>query len=121
MTIDLQTANSPQSLVYGAVERRTKPRLRAPFSIRIRGAGEGGKRFEIETALDNLSAGGLYAKINRSVALEAKLFCVIRLSTEAGDDASGPRIAVRGIVKRVEIQPDGSCGLAVLFTHHRFL
>ena len=125
-----------------------------------------GKLFEVNAVLDNLSASGLYLRLEPHIKRGAKLFMVVRLSTtlpkrglltrlmglstrraEYGDHTlqrvirhyvqrsvmisfhvltlahtkSVPRIAIHGIVLRTETQPNGMCGIAVEFTHFRFL
>jgi len=83
--------------------------------------GAGGKRFESNAVLDDFSAGGLYVRLPRRVEPGAKFFAVVRLATGPPAGASAPRVAVRGVVLRVEPQPDGRYGLGVQFTRHRFL
>ena len=102
-------------------DRRSKQRIYAPFPIRVRGVDINGERFATETTVDNLSAGGLYLRIERLIAPRAKLFLIIRLSNGQSDLDGTVQVALRGTVKRAEVHRDGSCGLAVRFTQHRFL
>ena len=121
MAAKVETVTGSLLLARNHADRRSKPRIYASFCVKVRGRAMNGERFETETTIDNLSAGGLYMRIGRLVAPRAKLFFIIRLSTDPVDRASAARIAVRGMVKRAEVQFDGSCGLAIVFTQHRFL
>jgi hypothetical protein len=60
-------------------------------------------------------------RLERRLAVGTKLFAVLRLSHPKARPASGPRIAVRGVVQRIEPQPDGRWGVGTQFTQHRFL
>jgi hypothetical protein len=46
---------------------------------------------------------------------------VVPPSTSRVGTASGPLVAIRGVVIRTEPQLNGMCGVAVAFTHYRFL
>lgn len=104
---------------YGRGERRRYTRLYEPLPVRVRATDVGGEAFEIQTVLDNFSAGGLYVRLAQQVELGARLLAVVRLA--AAPAAPPLRIAVRGIVRRVELQPDNQWGVGVQFTRHRFL
>ena len=99
-------------------ERRGKARIDLPFAVIVRGSDAKGIPFEVETVLENLSAGGLYMRLDRDVEPGAKLFCLICFSTSA-QDRGATRIAARGVVLRAEPRPDGTSGVAVCFTYHR--
>lgn len=102
-------------------ERRAKPRISEPYPATVRGLDGSGWAFEEETVLDNLSASGLYLRLGRSIQPGAKLFIVFWLSPNRSRQDPTSTVAVRGIVLRAELQPDGSCGLAVAFRRYRFL
>jgi hypothetical protein len=147
-------------------DRRRHPRLRTPFPAILRGKDASGESFEVNAVLDNISAGGLYVRLERCVKRGTRLFVVVRLSaTSAGwglqarhgvrfsprgrrgghawraivrlavwgwgmvvppstslvSTASAPLLAIRGVVVRTEPRLSGMCGVAVAFTHHRFL
>ena len=87
------------------VERRSKPRIQGPIPAMVRGSDTNGESFEIETALDNLSVGGLYVCLQRRLDVAAPLFALIRFA--------GMEIEATGVVKRVESQPNGSFGFGV--------
>ena len=102
------------------VERRHALRVDLPFPAVVRGVDATGKRFTLRTTLDNLSACGLYLRLQRPVEPGAALFLVVQLST-ATDSAPAPTIAIRGTVLRTEPQVNGRCGVALKFNQHRFL
>ena len=104
-----------------AAERRRKPRIREPFPVTVHGVDGSGEAFEINTHLDNLSASGLYLRLAECVEPGMRLFIVIRLSAAPAEEASAPRIAIHGVVLRAEFRSEMECGVAVAFTHHRFL
>ena len=101
-------------------ERRLKLRLYGSFPATVRGLNDVGEAFEIDASLENIGAGGLYLRMAREVSPGAKLFILTRLSAASGA-VGAPRLALRGTVLRAELQPDGTCGVAVGLTSHRFL
>lgn len=103
------------------VERRRVTRVCAPFHVTVRGASEDGTRFERRTVVDNLSAGGLYARLVGRFAPGMRLFALVWFSPSQGDAGRRPCLAVRAVVLRAEPKPGGVCGLAVHITHHRFI
>jgi hypothetical protein len=94
-------------------ERRLKPRIEAYIPARIRGLDVDGKEFDLETKLGNLSAGGLYVRLNRPVHTDAALFTVFSLAEL--------KVAARCVVCRTERLLDGSFGLGVRFKRYRLL
>jgi len=60
-------------------------------------------------------------EVVRRIEPGTKLFAVVRLATAMDPAAATPCVAVRGVVRRVEPQPDGQWGVSVQFTRHRFL
>src|SRR5262245_49943905 len=102
-------------------ERRRHPRLYEPLLMRVRSVDAHGTAFDLDTVLDDFSAGGLYVRLPRHVEPGAKFFAVVRIATGSASEAPAPRVAVRGVVRRVEPQPDGQWGIGVQFTRHRFL
>jgi PilZ domain len=100
-------------------EQRRQPRIDVAFRTTVRGVDEQGHRFEEQTQLDNLSAGGLYLRLLHSVAPDARLFVAFRFAEES--DAPALRVAVHGLVRRVERQADGRSGVALMFQHHRIV
>jgi hypothetical protein len=101
-------------------ERRVKARINESFPINIRGIDKSGEAFELQTVTDNISATGLYIRMERSVEWGASLFMVINLSGSRGE-APGARIALRGKVRRIEWLSPDSYGIGVRISSHRFL
>jgi hypothetical protein len=56
-------------------------RLDVSFPTLVRAMDIRGEVFELQTVLDNLSAGGLYMYLERRVELGTQLFAVVRLAT----------------------------------------
>ena len=107
--------------VLNAGERRRHPRLYEPFPVRLRSVDTDGETFKSDEVLDDFSAGGLYVRLRRRVEPGAKFFAVVRIATNPPSVRPAPCVAVRGVVRRAEPQPDGRWGVGVQFTRHRFL
>ena len=103
------------------MELRKKLRIHNPFPATVRGLDARGEAFETESVLDNLSASGLYVRLMRRVEQGTKVLTVIQFSTGPTNEATRGLVALRGVVLRAEPQPNGTCGLGVAFTRHRFL
>jgi PilZ domain len=99
-------------------ERRVVPRAELPFQVTVRGIDAIGEPLNIDTVLDNISGRGLYVRIPRRVEPGTRLTLGIQLS-ESLHGRPAARVAVRGVVRRVESMPDGENGLAVEFTRYR--
>ena len=100
---------------------RDRIRIEVRFPVKLRSIDVHGKPFEIDAILDNLCTGGLYIRLPRLLALDAKVFAVIRLSPSMGPQALGARVAIRGTVLRSEPLSDGTYGIAVAFKRYRFV
>ena len=112
--------------------RRHAERLYGSCQAIVRGVDAQGESFTEATTLVNVSAGGLYVKLQRSVSPGTKLFVVFAFSSVALQEAQAPRVAARGQVCRVEtIETDAAnadaenaqkaSGVGLRFQHHRFL
>jgi hypothetical protein len=106
---------------YGGAERRSKPRIKGSFPAVVHGVDAGNETFQIETTIDNLSAGGLYLRLRQRLEPGTTLFVVTSLSTHGRANASAPRLALHGVVVRAELTPGGKCGVAVALSNYRFL
>jgi hypothetical protein len=104
-----------------AMERRSTLRIQIPFPATVRSMGASSQSFEEHTVLDNLSACGLYLCLTRFVEPGVKLFIVVRFSMTLTNKVPAPCVSLRGIVQRAEPRSEGTWGLAVAFTRHRFL
>jgi PilZ domain-containing protein len=109
---------TPQAEFEGE-ERRRKARIYVPFPTTVRWMRGGRERCEVHTYLENIGATGLYLRMDRSIEPGTRIFVVVYFSTTHSLDA--PRVAIRGIVHRVELQPDDTFGVTVTITHHRFV
>ena len=103
------------------IERRGAVRVALPFPAIVRGREPTGDRYTLDTVLDNLSSTGLYLRLTQVVAPGASLFVVIRLAIAPAHQIAAPSVAVHGVVVWAELQPCDMCGIAVMFTDHRFL
>jgi hypothetical protein len=106
---------------YGGIERHGAVRVAIPFPATVRGMDQTGDRFTLDTILDNLSSTGLYLRIAQPVERGARLFVVVRLAIASAHQIPAACVAVQGAVLRAELRSDGTCGVAVAFTRHRFL
>ena len=102
------------------VERRHALRVDLHFPAIVRGIDATGERFTLNTRLDNLSACGLYFRLQRPLESGATLFVVVRLSP-AASEVRAPQVALRDAVLRADLQGDRSYGVALAFDRHRFL
>ena len=127
MNIALQSANiavppaSDFPRIYDGVERRGKPRIEIPFPSTVHGVDATGERFAIETVLDNISSSGLYLRLRQRIEPGATLFVIASLSNTQRLDRQPLRVAMHGVVLRAELKPDGQGGVAMVFSHYRFL
>ena len=114
-------SNDVSAAFYRGVERRAKARVATPLPATVRGVNANGDAFETDTHINNLSAGGLHLLLAELVKEGAKLFIIIWLAPAPSREATTPRVAVRGIVARVEPESGGAYGVAVAITRYRFL
>jgi hypothetical protein len=113
------SARRPTS--YVGKDRRTKPRISEQFRATVHGVSGDGKAFMVETVLENISASGLYLRLPQAVEVGTELLVVSQLSNPSNGKTSGPLLAMSGTVVRVGETSSDACGVAVEFTHTRFL
>ena len=82
------------------------------YPILVRGKDTSGKRFIEETTLRNPGTGTLYFSLNSKAYQGSKLLVVIWLP------AIG-RMALRCIVTRVDVRPDGPYGVVAKIIRYR--
>jgi hypothetical protein len=99
-------------------ERRQKRRVSQPFPATLRGVDARGERVDIDTVLDNISANGVYVRISRQLERGARIGVGIGLKQSDQWDATA-RVAVRGVVARVERTRTGEYGTGIAFTKYR--
>ena len=97
-------------------ERRRSPRLNDSLPARIWGIDNDGEIISLDTQVDNISSSGLFLRISSQLKISSQISLVVRLM-----NGSGIMAAIRGKVLRDEPQLDGSRGIAVVITEHRFL
>lgn len=117
----ITTSGDTPMLDRPGLEQRRHPRLFQPFPTTARGVDSFGNGFDISTVLANFSARGLYLQLSERLEPGAKLFAIVRLGTTRDSALRAPRVAVRGVVMRIDPKPDGRNGVAVRFTRHRFV
>jgi|SRR5690349_3020952 hypothetical protein len=100
----------------GKRERRAKPRLTDSLPARVWGIDSEDEMVSLDCQVINLSASGLFLKVPHRIKLKSQISLVVRLLNGSGSTA-----AIRGRVLRDESQLDGSRGIAVRITEHRFL
>lgn len=113
-------ASRPYSHNPSKPERRAKLRMECSFQATVYGYAEDGQRFAESATLMNVSAAGLYMRMNRVVETGEILHIRFSFSNETGD-IQAPCVSVVGTVLRSELLPDGACGLAVKFNRRRLL
>ena len=102
------------------IERRSVPRITTPFPATLRGVGQSGDWFRIETILDNFSAAGLYLRMVLPIEPGTTMFVVVRFTIAPSASPAAPGVAARGVVVWAEPRL-GGWGVAIKFTRQRFL
>lgn len=100
----------------GKRERRCKPRLSDSLPARVWGSDSEGEMVSLDCRVENLSSSGLFLRTPCRIKLRSQISLVVRLLNE-----SGAMAAIKGKVLRDEPLVDGSRGIAVRITEHRFL
>lgn len=106
--------------MYITPDRRIKPRIDCDYPAIIEGTDENGGKYKESAMLSNLSASGLFMIASRNIAKGAKLSVTVLLSNFSQNNET-PRLATSGTVVRAEPKKDGMCGVAIKFSHYRFL
>jgi len=112
---------NPSSSNHSRIERRRKVRVYEPFPAKVEGTDADGNSFEIETVVDDLSAGGARLRMPRTVAEGEKLSLSLTVPSASEGELKGLRVAAYGVVRRANPSPDGLLSLAVEFTRFRIL
>jgi hypothetical protein len=89
-----------------SVERRAAGRLRLRLPLTVEWTGPGGRRFDEDTTLEDLSPGGAYFFLENCVAGDARLKVLI--------DPERSGLEVRGRVVRLD-EGSGKSGVGVVF------
>jgi hypothetical protein len=99
-------------------ERRSKPRISEKFAARAKGVDVNGKQFSVPCTVENISASGVYLKCEEALIPGSELKLQVHFFVE-GD--TGSTIEARGPIVRIDTLSDGSHGMAILISHHKFL
>ena len=108
------------SAAQATPERRRTSRICTPAALRLRWP-DGGRRAEVATIIDNISAGGFSVRLMLKPQTGARVFALIEFPPVGESGPGGARLAVRGSVVRVEGLPGGASGVAVKIINHRFI
>ncbi|MCA1592534.1 MAG: PilZ domain-containing protein [Acidobacteria bacterium] len=118
-SLDIAHEQLPEQM---RANRRQHARYADRLPVMLRGVGTDGSAFEVETRLENHSAGGFYVRLaDQCMAQGAQLFATIKFATITPLGIQPPQVAVNGVVVRTELHLEGGCGVAVEFTNHRFI
>ncbi len=90
-----------------------------PFKATVRGTAFNDERFTVETILDSFSTRELSMRLSKRVEEGARLFIVVQLSDADGEDFKPMRVALRGVVERVERKPSNIYQVDVSFRRYR--
>ena len=101
-------------------ERRFKQRINCAFPAIVHGSTQNGKKFEESATVENLSSGGAYLLLNRSIELGQELSVRIALPTGSLERGTS-KLATTAVVVRIETYSTGVLGVAIKFQHYRFL
>ena len=101
-----------------AFDRRAKPRISESFPAKMRGVAAGGQTLSESCVVDNMSATGLYARCQHAISLGTDLEVVVQLFVEG---ETGSTVETTGKAIRVERLRDGSHGVAMVISRHKFL
>ena len=115
------TMLAPDLIVDNTLDRRSKPRLDCDYPAQVRVYTPNGKKINKAAILSNLSAGGLYLRLDQRLESGAGLFILVRVVEEPADKYRAFSIASQGTVVRSEPQADGQFGVAVRFNHRRLM
>ncbi len=99
-------------------DRRQSDRLAGPFETLMRLRQSFGVKRQVAAVVENLSGDGAFVRTTETINPGEHVFVVFRLSATGH---TGPHVAARGRVVRSEHQSNGSLGIAVQFSTHRFL
>lgn len=102
-------------------DRRGKPRIYVPFPAKVQGTDASGREFEVDAALDNLNANGMYLRLMYKVKFASNLVVEFRLMSSVSNTMRGPRVKVNGNVIRIDEYPGDVYGVALSFSRPQFL
>lgn len=98
-------------------ERRAKPRIRQAFPTQVCGVDSEGRPFDLNVGLEDISSGGVYLRIPRTLKSGDELNLVVRFSNRH----EGATAAIRASVLRVDPGLDGLNGIAMAIHRYEFI
>ena len=98
------------------LERRAKARVNDSLPTRLWGLDAQGEVLSLDCFTDILSSSGVFLRLPCQLQVGSQINLVVRLMNGSGDAA-----AITGRVLRDDAQLDGSRGVAIVITRHRFL
>jgi hypothetical protein len=88
-------------------------RIYGPFPARVKGFNANGKRFVVDTVIENLSARDCCVCLAERVEPGKQLFIAARIDKAV--------VSLRGKVLHTFLRADGMWGVPVIFTRYRFV
>lgn len=104
--------------IHGKFDRRAAARFSQALYARVWGVNSEDEPFSLDCDVENISSSGLFLKTSSRIGTRSNVSLVVRL---LGGKRGGRNAAIVGTVMRDEPQPDGSRGIAIKITRHRFL
>jgi hypothetical protein len=114
--LHLLNATQAPNRRFVRLERRAKLRVNDSLPARIWGIDFEGNMMSLDCRIDNLSSSGVFLRIPRQLEIGSQINLVVRLT-----NGSGANSAIKGKVLRDDLQLDGSRGIAIGITEHKFL
>ena len=91
-------------------ERRRHPRFEGNIPLKT-----SSDEFDVVTETRNLSATGAFCRVNQNFNLMTKIKVLLLLPIKKGSKTVTKKVSCKGIVVRVEKQPNGDSNLAIFF------
>lgn len=112
--------------VHTFTERRAKARISELFAAKVKGTDSAGESFVVDAVVENISASGLYLRLKQPINHGTVLRILLRMDTADANSTSpdgdgAPRIALRGVVVRIESVSREDFGLGIAIEENFFL
>lgn len=99
------------------LERRAKPRISQAFPTRVLGLDSDGRPFDCNIELENISSGGVYLRIPRTLKIDDQMNLVVQFS----NGRQGATASMIASVLRVEPGLDGLNGFGLKIKRYEFI
>jgi len=100
------------------IERRAKPRSSDALPARVWGVDSEDQPFSFDCQVDNISGSGIYLRMPRRMKFSSAISLVVRL---LNGPVEGVTAAIKGIVIRDQMEPNGYSGVGIRIVEHRFI